>query len=81
MFKQSLNNHIRDAKEKIPSLGGKLNWVTTKISSNTFKDPITHEDQIFDLGYLGSMYHVLTKLTCHQLYEKRVLKDIFNILF
>lgn len=65
---------------KIPFLGGKPNWVTTKISSN-IKDPITHENQIFDLGYLGSMYHILTTLTCHQFYEKIVLKDIFNILF
>ena len=32
-----------------------------KISSNT-KDLITHEGKIFDLGYLGTMYHVLTKL-------------------
>lgn len=74
MFKQSVNNHIRDAKEKISSLGVKLNWVTTKISSNTF---ITYEDQIFDVGYLGNMNHVLTKLICLQLYQKRVLKRYF----
>lgn len=72
--------HVRDAEEEIPSLSGKLNWVTRKTSSNT-KDSITHEDETLDGGHLGTMYHVPTRLPCHQLYEKTVLKDVFNILF
>lgn len=51
-----------------------------KTSSNT-KDSITHEDETLDGGHLGTMYHVPTRLPCHQLYEKTVLKDVFNILF
>lgn len=43
IVKQSLKDqYVREAKEEITSLGGKVNWATIKISSNS-KNLITHE--------------------------------------
>lgn len=76
IFKQILNDHTSEILKNDCSLGGKLDWVRTKIPSNT-KDPLTCEDQTLDSGHLGTMYHILTKLPGHQLYEETVLKEYF----